>query len=84
MKTIIPLFFSVYNPKNIEIYRFPLHLATKKHQQSRYLLHFAQKFISIATLSYILCLSPFFMSNVPIYSRQQQLRIRNVYSISYC
>lgn len=43
MKTIIPLFFSVYNPKNIEIYRFPLHLATKKHQQSRYLLHFAQK-----------------------------------------
>lgn len=43
MKTIIPLFFSVYNPKNIEIYRFSLHLATKKHQQSRYLLHFAQK-----------------------------------------
>lgn len=33
MKTIIPLFFSVYNPKNIEIYRFPLHLATKKHQK---------------------------------------------------
>ena len=29
MKTIIPLFFSVYNPKNIEIYRFSLHLAIK-------------------------------------------------------